>query len=293
MRVIVPTPSPPNGHRAASRYGDLVIPLRDDNPTRRSAVVTLALVTFTTLVWLLVQPHGRAPVVDLGRTSPSLDFGTSAAGRDLAFNLAWAAVPCEVSERRPLTNGEVVATFERGDDRACRRGDPSPTAATETFPPKSVPQSLLVSMFLHGGLLHLAGNMLFLWIFGNNIEDSFGRFAYTAFYVAAGLVATLAHVLVAPDSTVPVVGASGAIAAIMGAYLVLYPRARVTTLIAVIVIPFVARVRAVWLLGFWFVSQFFLAPDSGVAWVAHVSGFAFGALVGLLVTVRRRPRPRG
>jgi len=256
-----------------------MIPLRDHNPTQRRAVVTLALIVFTTLVWVLVQPHGKNPVIALHRRSPSLDFGTSAGGRDLAFTLGWAAVPCEVLQRRPLTNGEVISTFEGGNDRACNQVHPSVVAAAETFPNKSVLASILVSIFLHGGLLHLAGNMLFLWIFGNNIEDRWGRPQFLLFYLLAGVVATLAHVLAAPSSTVPVVGASGAIAGVMGAYVVLYPRARVTTLVTVIIIPFVARINATWLLGFWFLSQFFLAPNSGVAWVAHVGGFAFGAAV--------------
>lgn len=258
-----------------------MIPLRDHNPTRRPAFVTMALIVFTTCVWVLVQPHGKDPVIDLHRRSPSLDFGTSAGGRDLAFTLGWAAVPCELRQQRPLTNAEVIATFERGDDRACNRGQSSVVAAAQTFPKKSVLASVLVSIFLHGGLLHLAGNMLFLWIFGNNIEDRWGRPLFLLFYVVAGVVATVAHVLAAANSTVPVVGASGAIAGVMGAYVVLYPRARVTTLVTVIIIPFVARISAVWLLGFWFVSQFFLAPDSGVAWVAHVAGFGFGAAVAV------------
>ena len=265
-----------------------MIPLRDNIPTQRRAVVTLALILFTTLVWVLVQPHGNDPVIDLHRRSPSLDFGSSAGGRDLAFTLGWAAVPCEVQQHRPLTNGEVISTFEAGNDRACNRAHSSVVAAAATFPNKSVLASVLVSIFLHGGLLHLAGNMLFLWIFGNNIEDRWGRPQFLLFYLVGGVVATLAHVLAAPSSTVPVVGASGAIAGVMGAYVVLYPRARVTTLVTVIIIPFVARISAVWLLGFWFVSQFFLAPDSGVAWVAHVGGFAFGAAVALATRVVTR-----
>jgi membrane associated rhomboid family serine protease len=137
-------------------------------------------------------------------------------------------------------------------------------------------------MFLHGGLLHLAGNMLFLWIFGNNIEDRLGHVHHLLFYLAAGVVATLAHIAVQPDSTVPVVGASGAIAGIMGAYLVWFPRAKVTTLFVFFIILF-RQVQARWVLGIWFVSQFFVNPNEGVAWMAHVGGFVFGVLVALLV----------
>lgn len=260
-----------------------VIPLRDDNPTRHPAIVTTLILIVTAAVWILVQPHGGRSVVDLGRTSPVLDFGTSSSARDLSFTLAWAAVPCEVRRDRPLTVGEVILTYERGQDRACGAGQGSVTASTAAFPGKSVALSVLASIFLHGGLLHIAGNLLFLWIFGNNIEDRFGHVLFLVFYLVAGIVATLAHVAASPDSTVPVVGASGAIAGVLGAYLVLYPKARVTTLLTVAIIPFVARVPAVLLLGFWFLSQFFVAPSSGVAWVAHVGGFAFGALVALVV----------
>ncbi len=143
-------------------------------------------------------------------------------------------------------------------------------------------------MFLHGSLLHIAGNMLFLWIFGNNIEDRMGIGGYIGFYLLAGLVASAAHILVQPDSTVPVVGASGAIAGVMGAYLVLFPNVKIRSLIIVFIILF-RDISAKWLLGIWFVTQFFTSPNAGVAWVAHVGGFAFGALVALMLRDRLRP----
>jgi membrane associated rhomboid family serine protease len=145
-------------------------------------------------------------------------------------------------------------------------------------------------MFLHGGLLHLAGNLVFLWIFGNNVEDRLGHVPYLGFYLVGGVVATLAHVFVNADSTVPVVGASGAIAAVMGAYLVWYPNARIKTVIFAFFI-FFTEVRAKWLLGIWLLLQFFTSDNSGVAWVAHVGGFAFGALVGLAMGPGGRRRP--
>src|SRR5207253_8078046 len=134
---------------------------------------------------------------------------------------------------------------------------------------------ILYSMFLHGSLLHIAGNMLFLWIFGNNIEDKMGPVWYLVFYLAGGLVAAAAHIIVQPTSTVPVVGASGAIAAVMGAYLVLFPNAPIRT-VFIFFIFFLRDIRAKWLLIFWFISQFFISPGEGVAWVAHVGGFIFG-----------------
>jgi membrane associated rhomboid family serine protease len=159
----------------------------------------------------------------------------------------------------------------------------------EGAPHKNVWLAVVVSMFLHGGLLHLGGNMLFLWIFGNNIEDRLGRVRYLLFYLAAGVVATASQVALDPSSVLPMIGASGAIAGVMGAYLLLYPNARILSLLFV----FPVEIRAKWLLGFWFVSQFFLSPSSGVAWGAHVGGFVFGALLALgwRAGARARARP--
>lgn len=212
-----------------------------------------------------MQPSGRT----------SLTGGE--ANSELDFTVKHAAIPCEVVEGRPLRHDELVDTFVTNDGSACNPADRSPAG----FPGKQVYLAVFVSMFLHGGLLHIAGNMLYLWVFGNNIEDRMGPVPYLAFYLGGGIVATLGHVAIDPDSTIPVVGASGAIAAVMGAYLVLYPRARVHSLI--LIPPFVLfRPIVAWLLlGFWFIGQFAVDPSSGVAWVAHVAGFAFGVLVGL------------
>ena len=239
-------------------------------------------------VYVLVQPHGSRSILHLPRARSSLEFGRS---EELRFTLAYAAIPCEVVHDRPLRTIEVASTFgDRGNEQSCGvvdAGD-TPLARLPAFPSKRPYLSLLTSMFLHGGLLHLAGNMLFLWIFGNNIEDRFGRVRYLAFYLIGGFVAAVAHIAVQPRSTIPIVGASGAIAAVMGAYLVLYPKAKVTTALTFFVI-FVRKISAVWLLAFWFVSQFFLAPGSGVAWVAHVGGFVFGALVASVVRMIAGP----
>ena len=160
-------------------------------------------------------------------------------------------------------------------------------ASREAFPRKNVFLAVLYSMFLHANLLHIAGNMLFLWIFGNNIEDRMGWIGYPIFYLVSGVVAAATQFAVGPNSTVPVVGASGAIAGVMGAYLVLFPRVRIRALI--FIIP--ADVPAYVLLTFWFVLQFFTSPSSGVAWVAHVGGFVFGAIVAFVLRNRLRPAP--
>lgn len=239
-----------------------VLPLKDENPTHHRPIATLAILVACVAVYLFWQP------------SPFDD--TSA---DLAFNVEQAAIPCEVQRGRPLTDDEVRATFGAGIEHACGTGSPDSPA---TFPDKSVSMAVLVSMFLHGSLLHLGGNLLFLWIFGNNIEDHLGVVRFLLFYVAGGIVATLAHIVLNLDSTIPMVGASGAIAAVMGAYLVWFPDAPVRTLLMFFFIM-VVRIRARWVLGFWFVLQFFTSPNSGVAWAAHVGGFVFGVLVGLAV----------
>ena len=144
-------------------------------------------------------------------------------------------------------------------------------------------EALVTSMFLHGGWLHLVGNTWFLWIFGNNVEDSMGHFRFLVFYLLTGVVAALAHVLVDPGSTIPLVGASGAISAIMGAYVVLYPRARVDTLVFLVVFVRVVPLPAWVMLGYWFLIQLLsTAADAGaggVAYAAHVGGFLAGVVL--------------
>ena len=162
-------------------------------------------------------------------------------------------------------------------------------SSAEPFPDKNVFLAVLVSMFLHGSWLHLRGNMLFLWIFGNNIEDRLGQVGYAFFYLVAGVAAALAHIATQPSSIVPVVGASGAIAGVMGAYLVLFPKARILTIIPLFIfLQFVYLPAYVVLLG-WFVLQFFTNPNTGVAAAAHIGGFVFGAAIGLFLRGTGQP----
>lgn len=165
----------------------------------------------------------------------------------------------------------------------------------DTFSPIPPFLTLLTAMFLHGGLMHLGGNMLYLWIFGNNIEDSMGHGRFLVFYLLCGVAAAYAHAVTAPDSTVPMIGASGAISGVLGAYLLLFPRARVLTWLPLGVFSRLVYIPAAWLLGFWIVLQFLSGTMSlgrsggGVAWFAHVGGFVAGlALVYLFI--RRKPR---
>ncbi|MBE9502551.1 MAG: rhomboid family intramembrane serine protease [Proteobacteria bacterium] len=140
--------------------------------------------------------------------------------------------------------------------------------------------TLLTSMFVHGNLLHLGGNMLYLWIFGDNIEDSLGHLRFILFYFICGLIATFTHIITGPNSTTPIVGASGAIAGVLGAYLLLYPRAKVDTLFILIIFIKIIRIPAFILLTLWFVLQVLNSTEGGsVAWYAHIGGFIAGFLL--------------
>ncbi|MFL6280008.1 MAG: rhomboid family intramembrane serine protease [Vicinamibacterales bacterium] len=158
--------------------------------------------------------------------------------------------------------------------------------------------SLITSMFLHEGWMHLFGNMLYLWIFGDNVEDQLGHFGFLIFYLAAGSAAALGQVLVSAGSTIPMIGASGAIAGVMGAYFVLYPHSRVLTVVFLLFFMDMVEIPAIFFLGIWFIKELFSgvgtlgarALNGGVAFWAHVVGFAVGALVGLFWRVRNPPQ---
>jgi membrane associated rhomboid family serine protease len=249
-----------------------MIPIADENPLRHKPWLVMVIIAICTLTYLGLQPGGRNT---FSLRDPRI------AWNDLQFSLDWATVPCEILRGRSLTQAEFDATFPTTDfaesiPAACD----VPGDTTLINPNKPVYFSLFFSIFLHGSLGHLVGNMLFLWVFGNNIEDSRGRLRFFALYVIGGLLSDFAHILVDPYSTIPVVGASGAIAAVMGAYLSLYPKTRIK-----VITPWLGlrKVSASWVLGLWFVSQFLIAgsADSAVAWGAHVGGFVVGVLWGL------------
>jgi membrane associated rhomboid family serine protease len=223
-----------------------LIPLHDDVPTRRFAVVTLVIILLNVAVFAFEL------------TLPG--YGMTLGG----FYAKAGATPFELAHGLDVPPGDLV-----------------PWWAT-----------LFTSMFIHGGWLHLIFNMLYLWIFGNNVEDALGRARFLGFYLACGLVATATQVLTDPGSTAPIIGASGAVAGVLGAYLVLFPRARV---LSVFVFP-VISVPAWILLGAWFALQAvegvlsFRHPDVGVAFFAHVGGFLTGIALGFVLV--RRPRSR-
>jgi rhomboid family protein len=251
-----------------------VIPIRDVNPTTRTSWITLALIAANVVVFLLWQPT----------------LGASSETRTFFFFYCHALVPWEITHQTSLAEGGAAARDAIEADLAPQL-EPGVGAALKQelqrrCPEKDVNLSIPVSMFLHGGWLHIAGNMLFLWIFGNNVEDRLKRPLFIAFYFLGGLAATALQLAFGPNSTIPNVGASGAIAAVLGAYLVLFPRARVYTIVFFFFITAI-ELPAVAVLGFWFVLQLFsgvggLGADvngSGVAYWAHVGGFAFGAAV--------------
>ena len=149
-----------------------------------------------------------------------------------------------------------------------------------------VPGSIWTSMFLHAGLLHLIGNMWFLWIFGDNVEEAMGSFRFLVFYFVSGTIGALAQSYAMPDSVAPMIGASGAVAGVLGGYVMLFPRARVVTLLLWLPIT----LPAWFFLGVWFIGQFMLPTHSGVAWMAHVGGFLAG-LGSVRLLMRSRPRP--
>ena len=158
-------------------------------------------------------------------------------------------------------------------------------------PAAFVPTTLLTSMFLHGGWSHVIGNMWYLWIFGDNIEDRLGHLRYLIFYLATGLIASASELFAAPQSAIPMLGASGAVAGVLGAYLWWYPRARVQTLVPIFIFLQFMELPAVLFLGLWFVMQILgsLGGEGGVAWYAHIFGFLGGLLLSMLAT---RPPPR-
>ena len=235
-----------------------MFPLRDNNPTRGRPLVTLALIAVNLAVFFLWQPSAFW-----------LPDPETAQEEQQAFLFAHAVVPCEIAQGEPLDARERLSGL-------CGEVSGAPGAPVDAA--KNVYVAILASLFLHGGLFHIGSNMWFLWIFGNNVEEALGRLRYLAFYLAGGVVATLAFVVLQASYAAPLVGASGAIAAVLGGYLALFPTRRILGLVGVWPVP----VPAALFLGLWFFGQF-ATQEADVAWQAHAAGFAFGFLVTFLV----------
>ncbi len=225
-----------------------MIPIKDDNPTRRLPVVTVTLILANVAVFLYE--------ISLSSTEFS------------RFITQWSVVPARFVAN-PLSPRELATIF--------------------------------TSMFMHAGWLHIGGNMLYLWIFGNNVEDRLGRLGFLGFYLLSGVVATVAQIAAGGAIDIPSLGASGAIAGVLAAYAVLFPGAAVLTLIPIFFFVEVARIPAAFVIGFWFLLQLgngvaSLAPGiaqtGGVAWFAHLGGFATGLVIALALKARTTTRPR-
>jgi membrane associated rhomboid family serine protease len=285
-----------------------VLPLKDDNPTSRFPIVTVALI-----------------VICVGVFIWQLNFPTNSRLDDAGFgpidqsSLEYGAIPYRITH--PSTGdcaigavAEVQGQFEAGvvcpgtrdyaEARARSEQNPGSDLGPFRIDEASWWVTLFTSMFMHGGILHIAGNMLFLWVFGNNIEDRLGRLRFVLFYLLAGLIAVYTQAVIDTNSTAPTIGASGAIAGVLGTYALLYPRARVLTLIFIIFFVTLVEIPALILLALWFILQFIPAlgqvavesgGEQGVAYFAHVGGFVFGlAVAGLLLlwSRGREPEPR-
>jgi membrane associated rhomboid family serine protease len=254
-----------------------LIPIHDDNPTGRRAWFTIILIALNVVVFVF-EPASRSLN---GEPSSAADVC-----HQESFFRRYAAIPRELTTNRqlPLTVADAPPKVE-GNQLACRLARPS----YDKVPALSV----LYAMFLHGSWLHLLGNMLFLWVFGNNVEDRLGRVRYALFYLLCGYAATYGFAFADPNGTTTLVGASGAIAGVLGAYLVMFPRARVTSLVPFLLfLP--ARLPAWVVLGSWFVLQWFYAQGAsigtgaGVAYLAHVVGFIAGVILIILLGGLRR-----
>ena len=241
-----------------------MFPLRDNIPTDRFPIVTIALIVANVIAYFFWQKGG-------------LSFGDPSSEHYVCNIANYAEFPYEVTHP-----GTQVAT----------EGCPAPTASTYL--------TLFTAMFMHGGLLHLGGNMLFLWIFGNNVEDSMGPVKFVLFYLLGGLAATAGQLLIDPNAQVPNIGASGAIAGVLGGYLLLFPRARVVTVIFIIFFFTIVELPAMLFLAIWIGEQILFGylgltsgtgSGGGVAYFAHIGGFAFGLLaIKLFASERRRQR---
>jgi membrane associated rhomboid family serine protease len=229
----------------------MFFPLKDENPTKRFAYVTLLLIILNCLIFFVHVVGGR-----YYRSLMAAKFG--------------------------------VVSFE-----IMNGADINPKLLGGMYP-ISPYITLITSQFLHGSFWHLLGNMWFLWIFGNNMEDIMGRGRFIIFYLLGGIAAALLQVVLTADSTVPMIGASGAVSAVLGAYVLKYPRARVRTLLFIFIFVTIINVPAITFIGIWFFLQVLnslAGPLSGVAWFAHIGGFLFG-LVFLKVFEKRERRQR-
>lgn len=240
----------------------MFLPLKDDNPTLRKPYVTVGLIALNVIVYFLT---------DLVQSANMATF----------FSFKYGLIPYEITHLE-----EVSAEVAR--ELTNLRGFSSDSISF------SILATPFTSMFMHGGLMHLGGNMLYLWIYGNNVEDYFGHTRFLLFYLVGGIAAAALHIAFSPNSPIPMIGASGAISAVLGAYFVLWPRARVLVLVFLIFFVTTIWLPASIVLGFYFVMQVFsavgdLGGGGGIAFLAHIGGFAFGWALLRLLALKRGP----
>jgi membrane associated rhomboid family serine protease len=276
-----------------------LIPLKDNVPTSSFPLLTVLLIAVNIgfFVWQLtfsgsqVSSEFASKNIRLTkRDENSVEFGA------IPYRILHPGKDCAVTPDPSVPNqAEIVCQGTADYDRAEQRRDLAPLGGPPWF------VTAFTSMFMHGGILHIAFNMLFLWIFGNNVEDAMGRARYLLFYLLAGLAAVYSQAAIDPSGTLPTIGASGAIAGVLGAYAVLLPRARILTVVILIFFFTLIEIPAYVMLGIWFVLQFIPAvgqvavPDiggqGGVAYLAHVGGFLFGLALVKLFAQRRPSMP--
>jgi rhomboid family protein len=249
-----------------------LLPLKDNIPTRRFPVITVAIILINAAMYFGFQ-GGRFSTVDNEKVVKYAE---------IPYEIAHPGKHCDALGDPDAPGTEIACEGQKGVSG--KAPDQPPTWLT-----------VLTSMFMHGNFLHIAGNMLFLWIFGNNVEDSMGRPRFVAFYLLGGVAATLAQVAADTSSTTPTLGASGAVAAVLGAYALIYPHARVVTLIFIIFFITVVELPALLVLIGWFVLQLLNAASEplsggggGVAYWAHIGGFLFGLAAIKLFADRER-----
>jgi membrane associated rhomboid family serine protease len=253
-----------------------VFPLKDNIPTIRFPVVTVTLIALNVIAYFFWQRGG----LSLGDPS-SPHFNENL--------VRYSSIPFEISH----PGQQCIPGSASAQQYMCSAKYGAQYDLPSTY------LTVFTAMFMHGGLLHLGGNMLFLWIFGNNVEDSMGRWKFVLFYLLGGLAATGLQVLVNPGAAVPNLGASGAIAGVLGGYILLFPRARVVTVIFIVFFFTILELPALLILGFWFVQQALFGyfdlntagqSGGGVAYFAHIGGFAFGLLAVKLFADDRKRR---
>jgi len=279
-----------------------LLPLKDNIPTDRFPVVTVVLIALNVAVFVWQLTLSNDPS---SSTSPNVrglsesDERTIELGA-IPYRLTHPGKDCGVvAATRGAGGGHDPIVCDGTPDR--RRAEESPGVEVVDLEEPVFWVTIFTSMFMHGGWLHIIGNMLFLWVFGNNVEDRMGKARFVAFYLLAGTVAVYAQSLVDPSVTVPTIGASGAVAGVLGGYILLHPRARVVTLVFIIFFITLIEIPALVLLGVWAVLQFLpalgqigAADVSGeqVAYLAHVGGFLFGlAMIRLFTAGRDAPGP--